>query len=123
MTVLALASQWKIHLPGQYQVMITTDYSLPELKIDNAQNIIHYSLPRTWREFSMRFASSFKYYDNRFDEEPRKNSPRSIVMLDENNNEQLPRLIEFLQMHGTKNIPERVLQLASVSFNNFENKN
>lgn len=111
----ALARQWQNHLPGQYQVLITTDYPLPDLKIDNAQNIIHYSLPRTWRQFSMRFASSFAYYDNSFNEETRKKSPRSIVMLDENNNEQLPRLIEFLQMHGTKNISEQVLQLANVS--------
>lgn len=73
-------------------------------------------MPKTWSKFSLRFSSSFEYYDSRFDsDEPTKKHPRCYVMLDENNNEQLPRLIDFLQMHGTKNISEKILHLSTVS--------
>lgn len=47
----------------------------------------------------------------------KKPSPTSLILLDENNNEQLPRLIQFMQEHGCTIISHNILQLSSVSYN------
>lgn len=45
----------------------------------------------------------------------------SVVFLDENNNVELPRLVDFMQVRGNCNIPDHVLQLAEVIYSNDQN--
>lgn len=107
---------WDKQLAGEMLVMVCYDAILPDLEISMAQHIIHFSLAKSWTSFTRRFACAFGYYTNPFVEgatnhEPKKTAS-SLIMLDENNNEQLPTLVKFLQIHNHR-VPEAVLKLAN----------
>uniref|UniRef100_A0A182FTZ2 RNA helicase n=1 Tax=Anopheles albimanus TaxID=7167 RepID=A0A182FTZ2_ANOAL len=104
-TQLAGFAAWDQEPAGNMSLLIVSDAVLGDLKVANAQHIIHYSLPYSWTLFTRRFAASFNYYDkvcswvegqSNPDERQR---PSSLVLLDEDSNEQLPKLIEFLELH------------------------
>ncbi|XP_049542202.1 putative ATP-dependent RNA helicase SoYb [Anopheles darlingi] len=106
-TQLAGFEAWDHEPVGKMSLLIVSDAALGDLKVANAQHIIHYSLPYSWTLFTRRFATSFNYYDkicswtegqNNLDERHR---PSSLVILDEDSNEQLPKLIEFLELHNS----------------------
>lgn len=86
---------------------------LDETKIDSVQNVIHYSLPNTWTKFTKRFAIFFNYYSNSFLDESKKTA-KSILYLNEENNIQLPRLIDFMIVHGYTNINKGILKVAEL---------
>ncbi|XP_058065440.1 putative ATP-dependent RNA helicase TDRD12 [Anopheles bellator] len=107
-------TSWDSNLPGHMVLLITTDSLLSDLKVSKAQHIIHYSLPESWSTFTRRFATSFGYYDR--DQQEAANMaantlPRTLVLLDEDNNQQLPKLVNFLELHNVP-IPPKIAGLA-----------
>lgn len=103
-------------------VLVCYDGVIPDLEICKAQNIIHFSLPNSWTMFTRRFACSFGYYRDPFrDDDNKSHKPASsVILLDENNNEQLPKLIEFLKIHN-HDVAEPIVKLANVSNSEFYN--
>ena len=95
---------------------------LPELEIQNAQNLINYTLSSSWTRTCFRFSvflrfytdqirvnialkmSSHKIYRNNFKFQEVTNEMRAntLILLDEDNNEQLPKLVKFLERNNTK---------------------
>ncbi|XP_065084825.1 putative ATP-dependent RNA helicase SoYb [Ochlerotatus camptorhynchus] len=106
--------EWDNQLPGEMHVMICSDAVIPDLEISKAQHIIHFSLPSSWTMFTRRFACSFGYYRDPFheDENELRKPASSMVVLDENNNEQLPKLVEFLKIHHHE-VAEPIVKLAN----------
>lgn len=97
-------------------VMVCYDAVLPDMKISKAQHIIHFSLPNSWTMFTRRFACSFGYCKDPL-REPNIGQYKpaaSLVLLDENNNEQLPKLVEFLRIHDQE-VAEPITKLTNVS--------
>lgn len=45
-------------------LLICTDDALKDLRILNAQHIIHYSMPDSFNDFLFRFSSSIECYPN-----------------------------------------------------------
>ncbi|XP_053668436.1 putative ATP-dependent RNA helicase SoYb [Anopheles marshallii] len=98
-------SNWDEQLQGDMVVFVCSDEVLGDLKITKAQHIIHYSLPSTWSTFTRRYACSFEYYDSPYlscESKQAKGKPSSLVLLNENNNQELPRLVDFLELHLSK---------------------
>lgn len=61
-------------------------------------------MPGTWSTFSKRFSAMSNHFEDfvaNTEESVRRTVPYSLILLDESNNEQLPRLVEFMQEHGT----------------------
>ncbi|XP_058826646.1 putative ATP-dependent RNA helicase SoYb [Topomyia yanbarensis] len=106
--------EWDNQLPGEMHVMVCYDAVLPDMEINKAQHIIHFSLPKSWTMFTRRFACSFGYYRNPLcdDTTMRYNPSSSLVLLDENNNEQLPKLVEFLRIHNQE-VAESIVKLTN----------
>ncbi|XP_050097773.1 putative ATP-dependent RNA helicase TDRD12 [Anopheles aquasalis] len=121
-TQLAGFTAWDQEPVGNMSLLIVSDGVLGDLKVANAQHIIHYSLPDSWTLFTRRFATSFNYYDkvcswvegqSNLDERQR---PSSLVLLDEYSNEQLPKLIEFLELHNSLDLSSPLhLQLYNLA--------
>lgn len=97
------------------QILVCTDARFPELKIQNVYHLIHYSMPTSWTQFTTRFSALAQTYDNfvskKFEEAPllatASNTTRSLdvsahsmILLDEDNSLQLPRLVDFLRKHN-----------------------
>lgn len=108
-------NEWDNQLPGEMHVLVCYDGVIPDLEISKAQHIIHFSLPNSWTMFTRRFACSFGYYRDPFrDDDSKSQKPASsVILLDENNNEQLPKLIEFLKIHNHE-VAEPIIKLANV---------
>lgn len=106
--------EWDNQLPGEMHVLVCYDGVIPDLEISKAQHIIHFSLPNSWTMFTRRFACSFGYYRDPFrDDDSKSQKPASsVILLDENNNEQLPKLIEFLKIHNHE-VAEPIIKLAN----------
>uniref|UniRef100_A0A182QK13 RNA helicase n=1 Tax=Anopheles farauti TaxID=69004 RepID=A0A182QK13_9DIPT len=108
-------SNWDQLLPGDMVVFVCCDAVLGDLLVSKAQHIVHYSLPATWSTFTRRFASSFGYYECPYlpagEGSEGKGRPSSMVLLNENNNEQLPKLIDFLELHK-RSVPDELIKLA-----------
>uniref|UniRef100_A0A182IXV3 Probable ATP-dependent RNA helicase spindle-E n=1 Tax=Anopheles atroparvus TaxID=41427 RepID=A0A182IXV3_ANOAO len=107
---------WDDMLPGDIQVLVCLDEVFGDLRISKAQHIVHYSLPDSWTCFTRRFATSFDYFE--FPERKRAGGdqqlparPSTLVLVDENNNQQLPRLIDFLELHHVE-FPAELSALA-----------
>ncbi|XP_061511229.1 uncharacterized protein LOC1268649 [Anopheles gambiae] len=104
-------SNWDELQPGDMVVLVCSDTVLGDLKISKAQHIIHYSLAATWSSFTRRYACSFGYYDCPYlpakGKEGGKGLASSLVLLNEKNNQQLPRLVDFLELHQEQ-IPEEL---------------
>uniref|UniRef100_A0A1A9VZT0 RNA helicase n=1 Tax=Glossina brevipalpis TaxID=37001 RepID=A0A1A9VZT0_9MUSC len=56
-------NEWKHKISNQ--ILICTDDGLLELQITNAQNLIHYSMPPSWTQFTTRFSVLQGSYGNR----------------------------------------------------------
>ncbi|KAL9898074.1 putative ATP-dependent RNA helicase TDRD12 isoform 1-T1 [Glossina fuscipes fuscipes] len=101
-----VADEWKRKMSNQ--ILVCTDAALPELKIQNVNNLIHYSMPSSWTQFTTRFSALALTYDN-ITCKPLDRSlaikdeisqARSLILLDESNGEQMPRLVRFMQKHN-----------------------
>ena len=57
---------WRMCVPGSYPVLVCCDDILPELDINDAMWLIHYSLPPTKTMFGFRFSSLMNNYKNVF---------------------------------------------------------
>uniref|UniRef100_A0A1A9ZMB3 RNA helicase n=1 Tax=Glossina pallidipes TaxID=7398 RepID=A0A1A9ZMB3_GLOPL len=101
-----VVDEWKRKISNQ--ILVCTDAALPELKIHNVNNLIHYSMPSSWAQFTTRFSALALTYDNiackRLDRslatEDEVSQARSLILLDESNGQQLPRLVRFMQKHN-----------------------
>uniref|UniRef100_A0A182SY95 RNA helicase n=1 Tax=Anopheles maculatus TaxID=74869 RepID=A0A182SY95_9DIPT len=105
---------WDEQLPGDMVVFVCSDEVLGDLKITKAQHIVHYSLPPTWSTFTRRYACSFEYYESPYlasEVRQAKGKPSSLVLLNENNNQELPRLVDFLELHLPK-VSEKLTKYA-----------
>ncbi|XP_053679144.1 uncharacterized protein LOC128730136 [Anopheles nili] len=104
---------WDQQVRGDMVVLVCCDELQADLNIAMAQHIIHFSLPPTWSSFTRRFACSFDYYECPYLESVStdKGRPTTLVLLNENNNQQLPKLIDFLELHKTP-IPQELVMLA-----------
>ncbi|XP_055532468.1 putative ATP-dependent RNA helicase SoYb [Wyeomyia smithii] len=107
--------EWDNQLPGEMHIMVCYDGVLPDLDINKVQHIIHFSLPKSWTMFARRFACSFGYYEDPLREQANNGQHKpasSLILLDENNNEQLPKLVEFLRIHNQE-VSEPIMKLTN----------
>ncbi|CAO1430695.1 unnamed protein product [Diamesa serratosioi] len=100
-------------------VIICSDVILPSMKsIKMVQNLIHFSLPSTWTQFSYRFTVSFDYYKKVLglsEQEKADNSnslPSTIILLDNENNKELPRIIEFFEDHNLCKVTDQIKSMV-----------
>uniref|UniRef100_A0A1A9X2D7 RNA helicase n=1 Tax=Glossina brevipalpis TaxID=37001 RepID=A0A1A9X2D7_9MUSC len=98
------------------QILVCTDSELPELQIQNALNLIHYSMPNLWTQFTARFSVLALSYDNIICKKSRvfkrnTNKVRSLILLDENNGQQVQRLVRFMRKHD-QILPQNIETVA-----------
>lgn len=84
-------------------IVICADDHLAELQIQRAHILLQYSLPMSWTLFNYRYATLIGNYPI-FNEERDalfdiSRKTMSVILLDEENNKQLPRLVDFMQKH------------------------
>lgn len=95
------------YLQKSDNIFVCTDGALVELQIRNVENLIHYSTPTSWTQFNARFSVLVESYDNLLADTFAKILPSahssnricSLILLDDDNNLQLPRLVDFMRMH------------------------
>ncbi|EDV98077.1 GH22915 [Drosophila grimshawi] len=120
LTVREHVHRWMQQTRGE--LLLRTDHC-PELDIRHAHTLLHYSMSDTWSKFKFRhltLADNLRncFKDSQLEVKSKQGAERhleqesllSLVFLDESNNNQLPRLVNFLQMHQA--VDERVVQLA-----------
>ncbi|KAH8418580.1 hypothetical protein KR222_002630, partial [Zaprionus bogoriensis] len=105
MDVLERVHRWMQDTRGE--LLLCTD-ACPELEIRHAHTLVHYSLSDSWSKFKLRHLALADNLRNQFaqmqkEQQTQQKSEQvellSMVFLDESNNKQLPRLVDFLQMH------------------------
>ncbi|KAH8289337.1 hypothetical protein KR054_003878, partial [Drosophila jambulina] len=84
-------------------ILLTTD-NCPELSIRKAHTLIHYSMSRSWGRFKMRYLALAGNLSNKLDQDPSRRETESLqlhslVLLDDSNQMQLPRLVDFARKH------------------------
>ncbi|XP_020818589.1 putative ATP-dependent RNA helicase BoYb [Drosophila serrata] len=86
---------------SQGVILLCTD-DCPELTIRHADTLIHYGMSSTWSKFKMRHLAISGNLKNNLappDGKSKAVSLHSLVLLDQQNQRQLPRLVDFLQKH------------------------
>ncbi|XP_039487372.1 putative ATP-dependent RNA helicase BoYb [Drosophila santomea] len=81
-------------------ILLCTD-NCPELDIRDAHTLIHHSMSQSWSKFKLRHLKISDNLCNIVDSTANivKMPLNSLVLLDNNNHRQLPRLVDFLQLH------------------------
>lgn len=84
------------------EILLCTDLC-PELDIRSAHTLIHYGLSRTWSKFKLRHLFLADHFRNSLQpgssEATQPLSLQSFAIVDDGNQRQLPRLVDFLQQH------------------------
>jgi superfamily II DNA/RNA helicase len=109
-----LKKEWPKEGAEDMKIMLATDYALSSCNFKCAKRLIHFSLPGNWTTFSKRFAvMSEAFLDLVGGSGEGKTS--TIIMLDENNATEIPRLIEFAKTRGVlKTVPDDIERLVEV---------
>lgn len=110
----SVIDSWTHKESGRMSVLLIADSSLAETNIDCVKELIHFSLPPSWSRFSKRFAAmrgSFKDFASG------KSSEQlfTMILLDEKNQQEIPRLIEFVKSRRVlSKIPQEISDLVQV---------
>ncbi|XP_034478032.1 putative ATP-dependent RNA helicase BoYb [Drosophila innubila] len=120
--------RWMRNTRGE--LLLCTD-DCPELNIRHAETLIHYSLSDSWSKFKLRHLSLADNLRNQFeqslaegsveqstDKDYKSDGLLSLVFLDQTNHNQMPRLVDFLQMH--QRVEEPIVLLARQLRNQLE---
>ncbi|XP_053949152.1 uncharacterized protein LOC128857417 [Anastrepha ludens] len=100
-----IVEEWRKKKVMSSRILVCADSSFPELQIQNVSHVIHYSMPTSWTKFTARFSALAQTYENyvckNFDMLTGLDRPtaRSLILLDEENSIQLPRLMDFMKKH------------------------
>ncbi|XP_067639600.1 putative ATP-dependent RNA helicase TDRD12 isoform X2 [Eurosta solidaginis] len=101
-----IVDEWRKKKVLSSRILVVADASFPELQIQNVSQVIHYSMPTSWTKFTARFSALAQTYENHVSrnfEMPAKSTnqgaARSLILLDEENSIQLPRLMDFMKKH------------------------
>lgn len=86
-------SEYKEPLKGP--ILVCCDGNLNHINVTDAHYLIHFSLPELFSTFSKRFAVLIDNYSSLFDK--RKNSLQIEIYIEENNLEQLPKIVHFMK--------------------------
>ncbi|EDV52808.1 putative ATP-dependent RNA helicase BoYb [Drosophila erecta] len=107
--VLKQVHSWQARSHGV--ILLCTD-NCPELDIRDAHTLIHHSMSQSWSTFKLRHLKISNNLRNIVESTaPIVKMPiNSLVLLDDNNHRQLPRLVDFLQLH--KKVDCRLVELA-----------
>ncbi|KAH8410263.1 hypothetical protein KR009_010223 [Drosophila setifemur] len=99
---------------GPQELLLALD-NLQDLQmlVRNVELLVHFSMPQSWAEFTLRFQTMVDNVHNVLTT-PQRNEKNlaSYVMLDESNSREVPRLLEFFQAHGMA-VNEQITQLFS----------
>lgn len=108
---------WGCEVTGKFSLMIVIDNVVPQITLNSVQYLYHFSLPSTWTMFSYRFTVSYDYYLKQLDskDENPDRLPCTTILLDDENLNEIPRLIDFLSTHRLADIPKNILELVEVS--------
>lgn len=105
---------WVREKPGKMTIMLAIDEVLPECKWKCVDVLIHFSLPSTWSRFSRRFSTMNEAFLDFVTGKTSRN-PYTIVMLDDRNAKEIPRLIAFAEDRKLLEvIPEDIKILVKV---------
>ncbi|EDW77265.1 uncharacterized protein Dwil_GK18207 [Drosophila willistoni] len=88
-------------LNSQGLIFVSTD-NCPELDIRNIETLIHYSMSTSWSKFKMRYLCLSHGIMKRLSQETLPEDTKtllSLTLLDDQSDRQLPRLVDFLEMH------------------------
>lgn len=94
------------------EILLCTDLC-PELDIRNTHTLVHYGLSRTWSKFKLRHLFLADHFRNSLlpgSEDTEPLSLQSFAILDDGNQRQLPRLVDFLQQHQP--VEDAIVELA-----------
>uniref|UniRef100_W8AL25 RNA helicase n=1 Tax=Ceratitis capitata TaxID=7213 RepID=W8AL25_CERCA len=100
-----IIEEWRKKKVMSSRILVCADSSFPELQIQNVSHVIHYSMPTSWTKFTARFSALAQTYENyvskNFEMPTGVDRPiaRSLILLDEENSIQLPRLMDFMKKH------------------------
>lgn len=109
-----MCKHWTLEKQGEMSIMLTIDEILYDCKFKCVDVLIHFSLPSNWNRFSRRFATM----NNRFMDivtGKTEERPSTIIMLDEQNAKEIPRLIAFAESRKViEAIPEDIKNFVKV---------
>lgn len=108
---------WECEVTGKFSLIVVIDNVVPQITLNSVQYLYHFSLPSTWTMFSYRFTVSYDYYLKYLDstDETSNHVPHTTILLDDDNLNEIPRLIDFMLTHRLAEIPKSILELVEVS--------
>lgn len=106
--------KWNQIISERISIMLVADEILTECNFTCVDVLIHFSLPSSWTRFSRRFATMNDAFMTAVDDNT-ADKPLTIVMLDDRNAKEIPRLIEFAENRKLLEvIPENIKDLIKV---------
>ena len=105
---------WGCEVTGKFSLIVVLDNVIPQITLNSVQYLYHFSLPSTWTMFSYRFTVSYDYYLKYLEstDETSDLVPRTTILLDDDNLNEIPRLIEFMLTHRLAEIPKNIIELV-----------
>lgn len=104
---------WLSEKPGSFTVLVTTDAVLSQMKIQNAQELIHFSLPAIWNNFPKRFSCLLDEIYSR-EEKGSTTQLSSKILLNETHLNEFVRIINFMETRNYLKNSEKYLPLIEV---------
>lgn len=106
-------SQW-IREMKDFTLLVASDLALKQMDLKNVQNLIHFSIPKSWDSFSRRFASMIDQFYKQLGNK-NVNVAQTTILLDDDNNLEFTQLVKFLKSRSIK-ISSAAVNAAEVNF-------
>jgi superfamily II DNA/RNA helicase len=115
----SFVKHWKSLQPGRCVVFLALDSSLRHIQVDCVQMLIHYTPPIKWNHFTYRFktcvGSCKQYLNISTGNIEIKEPPMTMILLDDTNSIEIPRIIKFLvDRRFINHLPDEVKSLVDV---------
>lgn len=106
---------WLLEEMGQYSVLIATDATLEAMQLNQIQNLVHFSIPKSWSIFVQRFSLLMLSFYKSLERENDSNSAATIIFVDEENNtKEFLHLVKYMESRDM-NVPPTVTESLKVS--------
>lgn len=108
---------WLQEERGNFSVLIATDAVLEAMRLNQVQNLVHFSLPRTWSIFTQRFSTLMcNFYKSIEKKDDSKTVATKIFIDEEKNVKEFVHLVKFMESREMDGIPPAITESVKVKF-------
>lgn len=111
---------WTQQSVKKFPLLITNDLVLQKMELRNFQHLIHFTVPKSWEDFTRRFEVLLDQVYFQRETKSIETLPTTKIFLDDKNVMQFAKIVDFLKSRKFLKVSEAAVAYAKVRIFNFQ---